>query len=166
MSHLEESTDLMDTTHETYYPIYLVVQDRSAALIDQLYEIWEASVRATHDFLTDDDIVRIARSVPNAIQDVNTLLIAQDEQGTPLGFCGVENGCIEMLFLDPSVRGRGIGKQLLHLAIAEHEATRVDVNEQNPAARGFYEHEGFRVVSRSETDGMGDPFPILHLQLA
>ena len=166
MSHFEESTDLMDTAYEAHYPIISVVQDRPDNLINQLCEIWEASVRATHDFLTEADIVRIARYVPDAIQEVKTLLIAQDAQGTPLGFCGVENGCIEMLFLDPSARGKGIGKQFLQLAIAEHGATRVDVNEQNPAARGFYEHEGFKVVSRSETDSMGDPFPILHLQLA
>lgn len=29
------------------------------------------------------------------------------------------------------------------------------VNEQNPQARGFYEHMGFHVYKRTETDGQG-----------
>jgi putative acetyltransferase len=40
----------------------------------------------------------------------------------------------------------------------------VDVNEQNPEARGFYERLGFTVVARSELDGTGRPFPLLHLR--
>ncbi|ENH9207696.1 GNAT family N-acetyltransferase, partial [Vibrio vulnificus] len=43
--------------------------------------------------------------------------------------------------------------------------TKVDVNEQNPQAVGFYEHMGFKVVSRSPLDDMGKPFPILHMTL-
>lgn len=41
----------------------------------------------------------------------------------------------------------------------------MDVNEQNAQARGFYEHEGFEVIGRSETDEQGEPFPILHMRL-
>jgi putative acetyltransferase len=40
----------------------------------------------------------------------------------------------------------------------------VDVNEQNPAARGFYEALGFVVVGRSPLDDGGRPFPILHMR--
>ncbi|MEN0678671.1 GNAT family N-acetyltransferase, partial [Plesiomonas shigelloides] len=44
-------------------------------------------------------------------------------------------------------------------------ATKVEVNEQNPLAVGFYEHMGFKVISRSPVDDMGKPFPILHMTL-
>ena len=40
-----------------------------------------------------------------------------------------------------------------------------DVNEQNAQAAGFYARMGFRVVSHSETDPSGRPYPILHLSL-
>jgi putative acetyltransferase len=43
-------------------------------------------------------------------------------------------------------------------------ALTVDVNEQNPAAVGFYERLGFVVVGRSPRDGSGRPFPLLHLR--
>jgi putative acetyltransferase len=37
------------------------------------------------------------------------------------------------------------------------------VNEQNPAAVGFYEALGFTVRGRSPVDGEGRPFPLLHM---
>ncbi|MDE8685662.1 GNAT family N-acetyltransferase, partial [Adlercreutzia rubneri] len=64
-----------------------------------------------------------------------------------------------------SLRGCGLGSLLLDHAVSEHGATLVDVNEQNEQAVGFYGHYGFEVIDRSETDGMGDPFPILHMRL-
>ncbi len=44
------------------------------------------------------------------------------------------------------------------------DALKVDVNEQNPQAVGFYEHMGFEVISRSPLDSLGKPFPLLHMQ--
>ena len=70
-----------------------------------------------------------------------------------------------MLFIDPAYRGKGVGTMLLDLAIHELGVTHVDVNEQNAQARGFYEHKGFEVIGRSETDEQGEPFPILHMRL-
>jgi putative acetyltransferase len=43
-------------------------------------------------------------------------------------------------------------------------ALTVDVNEQNAAARGFYEALGFDVVARSLLDETGRPYPILHMR--
>jgi putative acetyltransferase len=40
----------------------------------------------------------------------------------------------------------------------------VDVNEQNPAACGFYEALGFVVVGRSPVDDDGRPFRLLHMR--
>lgn len=70
-----------------------------------------------------------------------------------------------MLFIDPYLRGQGIAKMLLQFAIDHLNVTNVDVNEQNIQAVGFYKHFGFKVISRSELDGTGKPYPILHMQL-
>jgi len=70
-----------------------------------------------------------------------------------------------MLFLHPEARGNGIGKKLVAFAIDQLKANKVDVNEQNEQAVGFYQHAGFKAISRSETDGLGMPFPILHMEL-
>jgi len=77
----------------------------------------------------------------------------------------VLDGALEMLFVDAAERGTGVGSALLAHAIAEQGVTRVDVNEQNASAAGFYAHRGFEVVSRSETDEAGRPYPLLHLRL-
>lgn len=58
-----------------------------------------------------------------------------------------------------------LSAMLLDFAIRELGVTHVDVNEQNTQARGFYEHKGFEVIGRSETDEQGEPFPILHMRL-
>ena len=40
----------------------------------------------------------------------------------------------------------------------------LDVNEQNPQARVFYESLGFVVDGRSSVDSTGRPFPLLHMR--
>ena len=81
------------------------------------------------------------------------------------GFAGVAAGKIEMLFIDPDHRGQGLGKKLLNYAMQHLNADELDVNEQNPQALGFYFKQGFEVIGRSEVDGMGQPYPLLHMRL-
>lgn len=66
-----------------------------------------------------------------------------------------------MTISDPGARGKGIGKKLLVYAIEQQRIKRVDVNEQNVQAVGFYRHMGFRAVNRSEFDGAGKSYPNL-----
>ena len=131
----------------------------------ELLAVWENSVRATHDFITEDDIaffkpIIIEQAFPNV-----TLKCIKDENKIILGFVGVHECKIEMLFILNAARGMGIGKTLLNYAVEQLAANKVDVNEQNPLAVGFYQHMGFKVASRSPLDDMGKPFPILHMEL-
>lgn len=89
----------------------------------------------------------------------------KDTTGAIQGFVGVHDEKIEMLFLLDQARGKGIGKMLLQHAIKHLGAVKVDVNEQNPQAVGFYQRMGFKIESRSPLDDMGKPFPILHMTL-
>lgn len=134
--------------------------------LPRLTDIWEAAVRATHHFLTEDDIALFRPLVREGyLPAAPWLRVARDEAGDLLGFVGVEHGKIEMLFVDPTCHGRGVGRALLELAVAECDARLVDVNEQNPGAVAFYRRMGFVVESRSPVDGLGKPFPLLHLRL-
>ncbi len=133
---------------------------------DQLVALWEASVRATHYFLKEEDILYFRPLIRNQYLDVVTLFCFRNEQGIIEGFIGTAEDKIEMLFIDPEVRGKGIGKLLIQFAIQNLGTTRVDVNEQNQQAVGFYQHLGFTIISRSELDGLGKPYPILSMQLA
>ncbi|WP_270826270.1 acetyltransferase [Aeromonas oralensis] len=129
-----------------------------------LIALWEASVRATHHFLPDEEIATLRELILEHYFDAVTLTCARNDQGIA-GFCGVHEGNIEMLFVDPALRGGGVGRLLVADAIARLGATRVDVNEQNEQALGFYRHLGFEVVGRSPLDGQGKPYPLLHMTL-
>ena len=128
-----------------------------------LVEIWERSVRATHEFLTEKDIMEIKESLLSKYFKAVSLYMIFDEE-TIAGFIGLYDHNIEMLFVDSNCMGKGLGSKLLNYA-KSLGADSVDVNEQNPRALGFYQAYGFRVVGRDEYDSDGRPYPILHLKL-
>lgn len=140
-----------------------ICTERDQEMIGKLMHIWRDSVSATHTFLTSADIDRIAAYVPDALKSIPVLLLAE-EQGEVVGFAGIDNEQLEMLFLSPDFRNRGIGKAMVRFMIRDFSVTEVCVNEQNPGVRGFYEHMGFEVYQRDELDGQGNPFPILHMR--
>lgn len=139
------------------------IQERTF-LLNTLLEIWEDSVRATHNFLSDEEVDQIKEYVPMALKNVEHLLIAEDDSGIPVGFMGVENSRLEMLFLSPAERGKGLGRQLLQYGIDNYSVQELTVNEQNPQAVGFYEHLGFQTYKRTEYDEEGNPYPLLYMK--
>ena len=136
---------------------------RPTTLIQTLLEVWERSVRATHLFLSDGEVKSIKACVPQALANVAHLIVAENESGVPVAFMGVEDGVLEMLFIDPEERGKGLGRQLITCGIEKYGIERLAVNEQNPQAKGFYEHMGFIVYKRTETDEQGNPYPLLYM---
>lgn len=131
----------------------------------ELVSVWEASVRATHDFLKEEDIAFYKPLILNEYLKTVNLYCVKDDSGAIAGFMGLGEDSIEMLFIHPSFRGSGIGKALLQFAVNDQKITKVDVNEQNNLAAGFYIKMGFAVKGRSDIDAMGKPYPILHMEL-
>jgi len=139
------------------------VDQKNNTEIEAMMAIWESSVKATHNFLTINDINALKPAVKNGLLMIEQLYGYYDQK--LLGFIGVEGGKIEMLFIDANALNQGIGKKLLQYAIDTLKIKYVDVNEQNEKALGFYQHMGFQVTSRSELDEQGNAFPILHLKM-
>ncbi len=129
----------------------------------RLIEIWESAVLSTHDFLKEEDFLYYTERLPVYFQYVN--LFGFEQEGILIGFMGIAEGNLEMLFIDNNYRGTGIGKKLVTYAINHLQVTKVDVNEQNIQAVGFYKYIGFNVYKRSDLDGEGKEYPILHMQL-
>ncbi len=129
----------------------------------EVVDLWEASVRATHHFLPESDIQYFRPLILHQYLDQVALSCLRDRTRKIAGFLGVADGKIEMLFIHPEVRGQGVGKRLLRYAVQDLGAKEVDVNEQNEQAVGFYHHLGFTTISRSPVDGMGKPYPLLHM---
>lgn len=63
--------------------------DRNPTLTGQLLEVWESSVKATHLFLSEEEIENIKNYVPQAIQEIPYLIIAVNEHQVPVGFMGI-----------------------------------------------------------------------------
>ena len=142
-----------------------VIRPVTAADHDAIVALWEAAVRATHDFLAEEDIVFFRGFLPGIFGHLDVQVAELD--GRVAGFVGSSERHIEALFVDPALHQRGIGRQLLDTVIASDPRVpwTVDVNEQNPGATRFYERYGFVRIGRSELDASGRPFPLLHLVL-
>ena len=129
----------------------------------ELSELWEQSVRATHEFLNEEDISYFKSKLESDyFPNVRLWKYVIDEK--ICGFIGLSD-MIEMLFVQPSCFRHGIGGKLIDFAIKSENMKRVDVNEQNPNAIKFYQSKGFKIIGRSEIDSDGKPFPIIHMSL-
>jgi len=132
---------------------------------DDLFDIWLRSVKATHAFVTDEDIDALTGPTRAYLAaDEPELWVLADASDAPIGFMGLDGGDVESLFLAPEVHRRGGGRRLIaHAAELRGELT-VTVNEQNNGAVRFYEASGFVVEGRSDVDDAGRPFPILFMR--
>jgi putative acetyltransferase len=130
----------------------------------EIMDVWEMSVRWTHDFLDEKDIQFYKQLIAEQYLDKVDLFCVR-KAGKIIGFAGLSADKIEMLFVRPEFRGKHVGSKLVNFAIREKGIRQVDVNEQNHQAVGFYKHIGFDIVKRLPTDSAGNPFPILEMKL-
>lgn len=139
---------------------------RPKKLIQELTEVWLCSVKSTHHFLTEQDIKKLYPLVSEALENVPFLLTAQNKENEYAGFMGIEGNKLEMLFIHPKAQKQGLGREFVNHALNAYRIGFVDVNEQNPDAYAFYRKMGFVCFGRSERDGLGNDFPLLHLKYA
>lgn len=91
----------------------------------------------------------------NAREWTDSAYVATEDDGTPVGFfcysVNTENneGFLKMVVVDPAIRGKGCGKEMLELAlqyaflITGAELVQINVFTENHAARRCYEKIGF-----------------------
>ncbi|WP_341841550.1 acetyltransferase [Chitinophaga caseinilytica] len=139
----------------------MFIRKATAADYPAIMQVWESSVLATHHFLQKSDFDLFKKIIPEQFLPALDLYVTGDDARLT-GVLGVSGENLEMLFIDAASRGQGIGQQLVRFALSELGVTKVDVNEQNLQAVGFYRKMGFVETGRSETDGMGKPYPLLH----
>lgn len=130
----------------------------------RLLTVWMDAVRATHHFLAEDEILALLPVVRDQALPNLEVWVLHDEALGIVGFMGLDRASLEALFISPSFFRRGGGKLLIEHARRLKGALSVSVNEQNPSALAFYEANGFTVTARSELDGQGRPYPLLHLK--
>lgn len=144
----------------------MIEQFRLATIEDypKIMEIWESAVRATHDFLSEEDFIHFKQVIPtDYLPNLEVFLLIENEM--PIGFSAVSEGNLEMLFIHNDYRRKKYGKRLFQLMKERCAIDKVDVNEQNLQAICFYEKLGFRKTGRSDQDGSGKNYPIIHMGL-
>ncbi len=141
-----------------------IIEEYKTKNYDIIYNIWESSVAATHNFLTKEDFEFYKFKVPTLLSQV-TLYVAKSNQQI-LGFLGTSDHInIDLLFVSPQHIRTGVGSRLMQYALNILKLKQVDVNEQNIAAYNFYKSFGFKLDSRNSIDGYGKPYPVLHLSI-
>lgn len=141
----------------------LPIEPLSSDDFAEILEVWEVSVQVTHHFLSEKEIAFYKPLVLKyALPEVR--LWGVHLSNKLIGFICVSSNKVEMLFIAPEFIGKGLGKKLISFALDKLYINLVDVNEENPAALGFYQHMGYKIISRDEVDGNGRPHPILHLE--
>jgi putative acetyltransferase len=132
---------------------------------NEMIEVWESSVRATHLFLSEADI----EFYKSLVKDINfnelEVYCAFSDENQLIGFMGIAEQKLEMLFLKPDYIGKGLGKSMTKYAIEQLKVNEVDVNEDNTGAVGFYQNLGFVQYDRTPLDGCNKPYPILKMRL-
>ncbi|WP_394530338.1 GNAT family N-acetyltransferase [Lactococcus lactis subsp. lactis] len=138
---------------------------RSQVLIEKLVNLWENSVKASHLFLSNKEIEEIKKYVPQALREIEHLIVETDKTENPIAFMGIYKNKLEILFISTAHMKTGLGRKLIEEAIENYSVNELVVNEQNPKAKGFYEHLGFRVYKRNPIDEQGNQYPILFMHL-
>ncbi|WP_316549636.1 acetyltransferase [Klebsiella michiganensis] len=128
----------------------------------KLIAIWRRSVDATHDFLSKEYRAELEDLVSAFLPEA-PLWVAVTEKDEPVAFMLLTGEHMDALFVDPTVRGCGVGKLLIEHALTLAPKLTTNVNEQNEQAVGFYKKMGFKVTGRSETDDLGKSYPLLNL---
>ena len=80
------------------------VVEITQSLIEQLIFVWEKSVKATHLFLSDNEVEEIKKYIPQVLNGIAHLIIAENESSRPVAFMGIEEQKLEMLFIAPEER--------------------------------------------------------------
>jgi putative acetyltransferase len=131
--------------------------------VPRALEIWRTAVDLTHGFLTPQDRAEIDVMVAEEFLPKAELWLAMNGDDYPIGFLVMDGDMIDALFIDPAFHGQGFGTALLDHALTLSPDATVDASEQATNALPFYLSRGFRIVGRSETDGQGRPYPLIHL---
>jgi putative acetyltransferase len=132
---------------------------------DELIDVWERSVRATHDFLKPGEIDKIKILVLGIDFNSFDVYCIFDDEDKMVGILGVADKKLEMLFLAPESIGKGVGRKLMEFVLQDLQVNAVDVNEDNTSATSFYKKFGFKVYERTPFDDHGQPYPILKMKL-
>lgn len=125
--------------------------DRSCELVNEILDVYEKSISETANSLSEESKKEIMADTEKMILDIENLIIIKDDNEKVIGFMGVENEAVEMICLHPNYKNKGIGKELMNVAINEHNVNKAYVKKINVSGIDFCKHMGF--IPQEVTNG-------------
>lgn len=114
--------------------------------IDTVMNIWLSSNIQAHAFIPKEYWLKHFKQVKEILPQ-STVYVYEDN-GSTQGFIGLTEHHIEGIFVAESMRGKGIGTQLLNQAKQLFSSLTLQVYEQNQSALQFYLKEGFQIKKK------------------
>ena len=133
---------------------------------NEILEIWEKALKASHDFFSDCDTeIRIKKT--RVREDLHQLaLVCVYVDNEMKGFAGISGDELKMLYVHPEWQGKGIGRSLTTYSKQNYKIRYLDVYAQNKQAVGFYERMNFTCYEKtSKPDAAGKSLPVLHMKM-
>lgn len=123
--------------------------------LDALLNVWEAASRLAHPFMNaafiaEQRVCVEQQYLPATITDIALI------GGKLAGFVSMMENEVGAIFVDPTCHRKGVGRALLDIPAAIHETLEVEVFEKNLIGRPFYDRYGFKEVSRSTFEPLGE----------
>ena len=111
---------------------------------EQIMQLWlEGNVEA-HSFISAEYWITNAPLVREQILQAEVYVY--EENGIIEGFVGMQENYVAGIFIEKSVRSRGIGKQLLDYIKEIRSTIFLKVYQKNKRAIMFYQREGFIIT--------------------
>ena len=117
--------------------------------IDAVANIWLNSNIQAHSFIPKEYWMKYFGKVKEMLPQ--STVYVYENNGSVQGFIGLTENHIEGIFVLESVRGKGIGTQLLNQAKQLFSSLTLQVYERNQSALRFYFKEGFQ-ITKKQTD--------------
>lgn len=122
--------------------------------LDEVMTIWLKANVETHSYVQEDYWRNHYDMVREMFPEAEILVF--DQEGKILGFIGMEDTYIAGIFVDETVRSRGIGKKLLDAVKERKRELSLQVYKKNQRAEAFYEREGFEILREQVEEETGE----------
>ena len=137
----------------------MILRRAEAADAQAIAVVHRTAMRVSLSFLpelhtADEDL----RFFAERFLPANEVWVA-DDKGRVVGYVGFDSEWVNHLYVLPDHQGRGLGPQLLALALADGRSRRLWTFQQNTRARRFYEARGFVLLELADGSGNEEKTP-------
>ena len=114
--------------------------------LDQVMQIWLECNLEAHHFINREYWIANAPMVKEQLLDAE--IYVYEHESKIVGFVGLQDNYLAGIFVDKSMRSKGIGKQLLDYVKGLRQELLLTVYHENESAVKFYKREGLTTISQ------------------